>query len=368
MPYNSKEWERVKHRDNILVGIKKHIKYNTKFMFEINIKSLRKRKFKTYSEHKNILQTVLADYAEFKADIKKGYFIDAKTFEELFKRMLLIKSVSQQWEQLQRSTFKNHIAQHIGYKNIKDIRVYDIDNVMIKVRAKAPATRKSIMDIIKNVMKYAKEEKLIKALPFETRHNIKVNALQQKTLVTNSQDKFIRIHQAIINTFKDNPIICTLFLFGLYGRRKTEILKMKWEQIDFINNQYIIPAIHSKIKTDFVFSLPQEISLSLKQIHGNKRGLIFKNKHTNKEYTNIHKYIKLIRYKSGWNSFTFHSMRNLLSSNLHARGVSASYISSVLGHTNPNTIKQYLTMERTQPIIEQEINKTLYGVENYKDK
>jgi hypothetical protein len=44
---------------------------------------------------------------------------------------------------------------------------------------------------------------------------------------------------------------------------------------------------------------------------------------------------------------------------LHSQGVNASYISSILGHTNPNTVKQYLTMERTQSIIENEINRVL---------
>jgi integrase len=147
----------------------------------------------------------------------------------------------------------------------------------------------------------------------------------------------------------------------LYGRRKTEVLKMEWQHIDLENEQYTIPNINSKIKISFVFSLPSEVIETLKEIKGSRRGLVFKNPNNGKIFTNIHKEIMQVRRVSGWEEFTFHSMRNLLASNLHSRGVSSSHISSILGHTNPNTIKQYLTMERTQTVIEDEINKTLYG-------
>jgi len=124
------------------------------------------------------------------------------------------------------------------------------------------------------------------------------------------------------------------------------------------NAQYVIPSTHSKIKTDFVFSLPREIAAALKELPQQKRG-IFVNPRTQKRYTNIQREIKAVRAAAGWKEFTFHSMRNLLASTLHARGVNASYISSVLGHTNPNTVNQYLTMERTQTVIEEAINSIL---------
>jgi len=366
MPYNSKEWKSVTYRSSKLIGIKQHKTNNKKFMLEVNIKKLRKRKFITLdNKGEDLIREAIECYSSFRLDIKQGYFIEAKTFEDIFRRMLLIKNISYRWKKMQEATFKNHIDTYIGQKNIKDIRVYDIDEVMIKVKSKAPASKKAIMDIIKGVMRYAKEEKIIKNLPFEIRHNIKVNALQQKTLVTDAKNKFIAVHRAIVEIFKDDPTMRCIFLFGLYGRRKSEVLKMEWKHIDFINERYTIPSNNSKVKISFLFSLPNEIISTLKEIQECKRGLIFKNRNNNKRYTNLQKQIKLIRYASGWKDFTFHSMRNLLASNLHSRGVSSSYISSVLGHTNPNTIKQYLTMERIQPIIEEEINKTLYGTSRF---
>ena len=360
MPYNSTEWKALKYRSRKLIGIKQHKKKVNRFMFEVNIKALRKRKFITITEKgENATRKAIELYAEFKADIKDGYFVEAKSFEDIFKRMLLMKTISTRWQKMQEATYSNHIKSYIGNKNIKDISSYDVDEVLIRARNKAPATKKSIMSIVKSVLKYAQEDKLIKVLPLEARHNISVNALEQKTLVTNPNEKFIKVHNAICSVFDDDIAMKSIFLFGLYGRRKAEVLQMNWKQIDFKNAQYVIPSTHSKIKTDFVFSLPGEIAAALKQLPHQKRGLIFVNPRTLKRYTNIQREIKAVRAAAGWKEFTFHSMRNLLASTLHARGVNASYISSVLGHTNPNTVKQYLTMERTQTVIEEEINSIL---------
>jgi integrase len=368
VPYSSKEWLSVVYRGNKLIGIKQHYNDKKRFMLEVNIKHLRKRKFITIeNKEETLVRAAIDEYFIFRADIKSGYFLESRIFKDMFKRMLLIKNTSHRWRKLQEATFKNHIEPFIGDKNIKDIKTQDIDEIMIKARDKAAATRKSIIDIVKSVMRHAVEEKIIKELPFEARHNITVNSLQQKTLVTNAQDKLILVHRAITIIFKDDPSMRSVFLFGLYGRRKTEVLKMRWRDIDFEHNHYTIPGINSKVKIDFVFSLPLEIATSLKSIKGTKRGLIFKNPNTKKEYTNINKHIKHIRKVSGWKDYTFHSMRNLLASSLHSRGIDASHISSILGHTNPNTIKQYLTMERVQPIIEKEIRNTVLGITNQND-
>ena len=360
MPYNSTEWQIVRYRSRNLIGIKQHTQNKNRFMLEVNIKALRKRKFITIDEKgEDAIRIALELYAEFKADIKEGYFLEAKSFEDIFKRMLLMKHISLRWRKLQEATYRNHIKQHIGNKNIKDIKPYDIDEVLIQARNKAPATKKGIMNIVKGALKYAQEEKLIKSLPLESRHNIRVNALEQKTLVTNPIEKYQKVHSAIYSVFEDNAAMKCIFLFGLYGRRKSEVLQMKWQHINFKAMQYVIPSSHSKIKTDFVFSLPTEIAEALRGVEATKRGLVFINPRTSKRYTNIQREIMAIRTASGWKEFTFHSMRNLLASTLHARGVNASYISSILGHTNPNTVKQYLTMERTQTIIEEEINSIL---------
>lgn len=307
-------------------------------------------------------------YAEFRADIKAGYFVDAATFGEMFARMMAVKSISDRWRDMQAATYHNHIAPHLGDMNLIDIRPHHIDEVKAAAIGKAPATIKAIMDIVKATLRHALEDKTIKTLPLERRHDIKVIAAQQKTIVTDAIGKFKAVHDVINTEFMQDPAMRCVFLFGLYGRRKAEVLRMRWEHIDFKTMQYMIPADHSKVRIDFVFALPDEIADTLRKIQGKRRGLIFKNPRTGKEYSNIHPKIEQIRKASGWDRFTFHAMRNLLASMLHSRGVSTSYISSVLGHTNPVTVQQYLSMERAQPIIEHQVNAVIYGTESTDDQ
>lgn len=364
MPFDSKQWQRVKYRGGDLVGIKQHKDDLRRFMFEVNIKKIRRRMF-TVIDVKSVERYLMAmdQYATFKADIRAGYFIDAATFGEMFSRMLGVKDITQQWHNMQEATYRNHIAPYLGDMNLQDIRPHHIDVVKAAANKNAPATIKAIIDIVKATLRHALEDKMIKTLPLEPRHDVKVSAAQQKTIVTDATGKFKAVHDAIVTEFLHDPAMRCIFLFGLNGRRKAEVLRMQWEHIDFNTMQYIIPGEHSKVKIDFVFSLPDEIADTLRKIKGKRRGLIFKNPRTSKKYSNIQQHIEQIRKASGWEHFTFHTMRNLLASMLHSRGVSTSHISSQLGHTNPATVLQYLSMERVQPIIETAVNAVIHGIE-----
>lgn len=364
MPFESKQWKRVTYRGGYLIGIKQHTQDPTRFMFEVNIKKIRRRMFVMIeTQGSERYREALDRYSEFRADIKAGYFVDAATFGEMFARMMAVKNISHRWRDMQEATYRNHIAPYLGDMNLIDIRPHHIDEVKAEVIGKAPATIKGIIDIIKATLRHALEDKTIKTLPLERRHDIKVIAAQQKTIVTDAMGKFRAVHDAIITEFLHDTVMRGVFLFGLYGRRKAEVLRMRWDHIDFKTMQYMIPADHSKVRIDFVFALPDEIATILRKINGKRRGLIFKNPRTGKEYSNIQPQIEQIRKASGWERFTFHAMRNLLASMLHSRGVSTSYISSVLGHTNPVTVQQYLSMERVQPIIEKAVNAVINGSE-----
>ncbi len=362
MPFDSKQWRRVKYRGGYLIGIKQHKEDPRNFMYEVNIKKIRRRKFVAIDERgAERYQVVIEQYAAFKADIRAGYFIDAHTFGEVFARMMAVKNVSHRWHGMQVATYSNHIARHLGAINIHDIRPHDIDAVKAAARGMAPATIKAIIDIVKATLRHALEDKIIKALPLEPRHDVKVIAAQQKTIVTDAARKFAAVHKAIVSEFAHDPAMRGMFLFGLYGRRKAEVWRMRWENIDFEKGRYMIPGEHSKVKVDFEFALPYEVADTLRKIRGRRRGLIFKNPRTGQQYTNIQQQIEQIRRASGWDRFTFHAMRNLLASMLHSQGMSTSYISSVLGHTNPATVQQYLSMERVRPEIEQAVNAVVYG-------
>ena len=362
MPYSSKDWKPAIYRGQTLTGIKKNRENNNKFLFDVSVKKLRRKKIIVLSGTESERhQAAIRFYSEFRADIYEGYFLDAVTFDEMFNRWLSLKQPTR-WIRLQLGVYQNHIEKHIGVINMRDIQAKDIDRVMIAVKDKAPRTKKGIISIVKNVLTLALNEKIIKSLPLEPRHGVVVNAAEQKTLIVDAETKYQAVHNSIVTVFKDDPSFRAVFLFGLNGRRKTEILSLEWSDISFKSMTYIVRSSHSKIKQDLSFSIPGEIMEALEEIKpNNPKGLVFPNPNTGKAYTNIRQHIQMIRDHSGWHEFGFHRMRNLTASALFGSGVDASYLSSLLGHTSPETLKQYLTMQRKEAceIVEDAAKKLL---------
>ncbi len=362
MPYNSRNWKPAIYRNQVLTGIKQHRMNDNKFLFDVSMKKIRRKKIIVLSGTESERhQAAIRFYSEFRSDIYQGYFLDAVTFEEMFNRWLSLKQ-STRWTRSQLGVYQNHISRHIGVMNMKDIQAKDIDRVMITVKDNAPRTRKGIISIIKNVLTLALNEKIIKSLPIEPRHSVVVNAAEQKTLIIDAETKYQAVHESIMTMFAHDPSFRAVFLFGLNGRRKSEILSLEWHDVSLGDRTYIIKGSHSKVKQDLSFSLPGEIMEALEEIKpNNPKGLVFPNPNTRQAYTNIRQQIQMIRDHSGWHEFGFHRMRNLTSSALFGSGVDASYLSSLLGHTSPETLKQYLTMQRKEAceIVEDAAKKLL---------
>ena len=362
MPYRSQDWKSAIYRGQILTGIRQHKENDNKFLFDVSVKKLRRKKIivldGTESEK---YQAAIRFYSEFRTDIYEGYFLDAVTFEEMFNRWLSFKTLSR-WTRSQSGVYRNHISRHIGSINLKEIKPKHIDTILTRVKDKSPRTKKGIVSIVKNVLTLALNEKIIKSLPIEPRHSVVVNAATQKTLILDAETKYQAVHESIMTVFADDPSFRAVFLFGLNGRRKSEILSLQWHDISLGNRTYIIKGSHSKVKQDLSFSLPAGILEALLEIKpSNPKGLIFPNPNTGKSYSNIRRQIQMIRDHSGWHEFGFHRMRNLTSSALFGSGVDAAYLSSLLGHTSPETLKQYLTMQRKEAceIVEDAAKKLL---------
>ena len=364
MAYRSQEWKPAIYCGQKLTGIKEHREDNTKFLFDVSLLGIRRKKFITieggYSQR---YQKALGEYAQFRKDTRDYYCIDAETFGELFTRWLHLKK-SSRWTRQIAGTYNNHISQFIGDTNLREVSAQDIDALMIEVKDKADRTRAGIIAIIKSVFDYAVDIKMIHRTPIEKRHGVTVNRLEQKTLILDAVNQYKTVYSSIMKVFANDPQWRAIFLLGLNGRRKSEVLSLPWRDISMESKSYIIRGTNSKVKQDLIFVLPGDVLAALQEIsvqHNTLTGLIFPNPRTGGVYTDIRKQVQMIRDYSGYSQFGFHRMRNLVSSAFFSRGVNASHLSSLLGHTDPRTLKQYLSMERIKSgeIIEEAAQKLL---------
>jgi len=215
-------------------------------------------------------------------------------------------------------------------------------------------TQKISYELLNPIFVLAIEDEIIDRSPVKQTHIPKRKQLEEKKIVTDAVTKYKAVHKAIHQTFGTNQVITfddgttlqcnidphyrALFLFGFYGRRKTEVLDLQWKDIDFVNDIYTIRAENSKVNVDMTFQLPLDVMEALMEFQ-ETTGNVFEVRHIERHY-------KKIRKITGINEFTFHWMRNLAVSALSSMGVEITHLSAMLGHTDSGTIRKYLSLQR----------------------
>ena len=164
---------------------------------------------------------------------------------------------------------------------------------------------------------------------------------EEKKFIQDAAIKYWYIHEAIIDKFKTRNDLKAFFLFGLHCRRLGEVQGLKWKDINFVKDEYIIRKENSKVNQDMVFTLPREIRevLSEMSIGVDQETDIFPVK-------DVHKHYVKIREHSAIPEFEFHWMRDLTVSAMFESGASFEDLSALLGHTDGATLKKYLTINR----------------------
>ena len=222
---------------------------------------------------------------------------------------------------------------------IKPMHIEKIISHMEKVHKLSPRTQKSILEILSPLFNFATRNKLMSENPAQ---DIIIKIPSQKKIVTNATEQFRKVYVGIIEYYKDNPFYQALFLFGFTGRRKSEILNLKWENVDLINDYYWIEDTKNGEKQRY--PLPLMIKDPLMRIPDDKVGLVFKSPiNPRKPLSGIDRPMRNLKKHVGIDNLTLHYMRNILVSTLAEQGTEAVTLSGILGHKDINTINKYLS-------------------------
>lgn len=399
------DYIQVKNESNIKI----HKADKTKFLFDFRIDDKRYRKSFTVSQKalnkKDCIKEAKKELLKYKEKIEAGYTSSNKlNLDELFEEYFKELDTSKQWTHKKRYIYEHYIKSYLGKKNIEAIRPTDVNRLIadMKKRELSPRTQKSVLEILKPLYNFANENKFTKENPVK---NINVKIPNQKKIVTSATELFTRVHGAINSLFADNPYYIALFMFGFSGRRKNEVLTLKWEFVDFENNYYWLEGSNVKNASNQKYPLYPFIKDALLQIPDTKRGLVFKSPVTGKKISNIDRQMRnlkkhiafmfcddplyqaytvlkakektedyinslkwsdahtkdikeiLFRYtgdktglvfaelqKDKTDALSFHYMRNILVSMLAEQHTEPIVLSGILGHSDVNTINRYLSI------------------------
>lgn len=244
------------------------------------------------------------------------------------------------YTKIRRRHYEKYISPVCGNKKVIDIRQFHIKE-SIKLQEEqglAPRTVKQTLEVLSPAFKSAKENRLIIYNPLE---GIKIKLPKTKKIVVDASEKLKLIFTAIDEEFKDDPFYYALFLFALQGRRRGEILKLRWENISFENNYYVL--LDTKNGEEQKIFLP-EITKEKLSYFKESEGWVFLSRRTGNHLVDIRKVTNRIKRRLNDKSFGIHYLRNVIVSAMSEQGIEAIHLSGALGHNNPNTIIKYLSL------------------------
>ena len=215
------------------------------------------------------------------------------TLNELFKNYLeyyeLILSPSTLRSDI--STYQKHFKDDLGLKNVDEINFIDIQrfcNELIKRDYKIK-TVKNILAKLKVIFKLALKLELINKNPCDFIELPKFDNKRYFDYSVSIQKKFIKA----ISENKEPG--ADIFFFLLHGRRKNEVLSLKFSDINFKTRTYTIPFKINKAKRDMVYKMSDELydHLYRRYIEAKKQNklnsYVFVNPSTNDKYQDLRK-------------------------------------------------------------------------------
>lgn len=238
------------------------------------------------------------------------------------------------------SHYERYVHPFIGNKALVDIRQLHIKE-SIKHQEELglkPRTVKQTIEVLNPVFKSAIANRIIQFNPLD---GIKIKLPKTKKIVGEASKKYVEIYNAIHEVFTGDPFYLALYLFALQGRRKGEILTLRWEDVIFEHNYYILR--NTKNNEEQKMALPQNIKNELLKFR-EQNGWVFESKRTGTHLIDIKKSTAKLKKKLNDSHFGIHYLRNVIVSTMAEQGLDSIYLSGALGHNDVNTINKYLTL------------------------
>jgi len=323
-------------------GIKAHGDSIT-YLFDIRVDGKRYRKvWESNPRHSKSdrLKTAYDACEAFRDECKHQNTITADTNATVHDYWIRLKVVKN-WKPYMVKEYDHYYKRNLSKLSnikVKDLKPAHFTSLNTTLTHLSTRSRLKAYEILQPLIALAIEDEIITKSPIKKSHIAKRKSLEEKKIIINAADKYKLVHKAIHDIYADKPVYRAAFLFCFHGRRVSEALQLQWQDIDFTGCTYTVRGATSKVNTDMTFTLPLDVKEALLEF-ADASGDIFPFKSIDRQY---HK----IREATGINEFTAHWMRNLSVSALASMGVSATHLSSLLGHQDGGTIRKYLSLQR----------------------
>lgn len=239
-----------------------------------------------------------------------------------------------------KSYYERKVKKILGNKKAKSVLPMHIQKLVNNniSSGDSPRTAKQAIEVLSPAFNIARANRIVSHNPCL---DVKIKLPKSRKIVVNATNRLTNIYQAIMKLYIDDAFYRAFFLLALQGRRKSEIINLRWEHISFEYDYYFLSD--TKNDEEQKVFLPPNVKEALLQFKKNT-GWVFESPINPKQRLSDAKRqtAKLKNELGDW--FTMHYTRNVMVSAMAEQGVDAIYMSGALGHNDPNTITKYLTM------------------------
>ncbi len=375
----SNKFEKVVYKNSHVPNIQRCISDPKKFKFAVKIKGKRHTRifYAPIDTKPQMVKTAIEACRLFCETTEDDYLWKNKdtgiTVKDIWAGICKTKIRQKLWGKTYQANvqgfYKNHIEHVIGSMPVSKIRSSHITvlmNGLSKVGSSEPLSkrsRKRCLEVISQIFAEALEMGLVRENPIKKKHHVKRSANEEVKIILSPEIEFKKTHKVLNELFGSNPRLLSAFLWGFHGKRLSEVLRLKWSDIDFDNLKYKLEK--TKNKKDVRADLPREIAdVLLKVKRGRKKFIYSSERSDEKHWRSLQHHYKKIRVHLP--EYGFHRCRNLMASCMFQDGASINEISEVLNHSSIAMTERYLTMQYTEASrkINERYEKILSGDEH----
>lgn len=222
-------------------------------------------------------------------------------------------------------------------KNIDDILTKDIENYIKYLRLEkklSNATINRYLAALKKMFNIAIANEMLHRNPCVNIKKLKENNEKIRYLTIEEEKRLFEVLPEHIKPI----VVCALQT----GMRRSNILNLRWEQIDFEYNFIEIEKQENKGHKIIRIPISEKLLTELKTIGIKNNGYVFINPETQKPYNTIRKAWLSALKRANIENFRFHDLRHTVATRLVERNVDIRTVQEIMAHSSISTTQRYM--------------------------
>jgi len=291
--------------------------------------------------------------------VRGGDVGKAKSMDAIFEEYVKLRSptLSESWEYNMTKTYNKHLKDIVGHLLPEQVKPNALQKRINELIANgyAPSTAKQLKDCIGGMYTH-----MLKGRE-NVGHMLSIPKFDNKVYFTISDDDAKKLYREIVNF--DVMKWRVFFSFLLHGRRRGEVMKLKWDDIHLDEGYYIIEPENSKTNKRIKAPLLPFLSDMLREYAKNgNSGYVVKGRYGKMvSKSSVDGAWTKIKYSVGLKSMRLHDLRHLIGHIAVNNGATLEEIAMILGHDSTTTTKRYSnlvidTAKRTLERVHEQIN------------